>query len=370
MICRESAFYGQFRCLGGDCPLTCCRDWSIVLDEAALRDYATAPQPLRERIAQSLVTDEDGDVCFALRPDGLCALLDGDGLCPIQRHWGEEHLCAHCGAYPRFIEEYGCMTERCQAVSCPEAARLVLEQGILPLAETDDGVDDPPFDGVDGGLLALLLTARTRAFALLAAEGTPLWGRLSALLRDAAAVQAAIDGGGDLPAPLPAIPSPADPPGLGETAASLLELLARLDPLRAEWPALLRARAGALRELTAEGCAALAARYAAARPGWDERLRRLAEYLVFRHYPKAVNDDGLYPRAALAAALCLCLHHLSMLAWAEGPDFSHREEALLWAAMSREVEHLDENFFALAEALSDPARWPLADLLGRLEKRT
>ena len=88
MISREPVFYRDFRCLGGACPLTCCRDWEIVVDEAALADYAAAPVPLRQTIADNLVTDEEGDVCFRLNDDGTCALLDGDGLCPIQRHWG------------------------------------------------------------------------------------------------------------------------------------------------------------------------------------------------------------------------------------------------------------------------------------------
>ena len=117
-----------FHCLGGSCPDTCCRDWSVVPDEDALADYAAAPSPLRERIAQNLDTDDDGDVCFRLDEQGMCALLTPDGLCAIQRDWGEAHLCAHCAAYPRFIEEYGCLTETALAVSCPEAARLLREQ--------------------------------------------------------------------------------------------------------------------------------------------------------------------------------------------------------------------------------------------------
>ena len=140
MLSREPAFYRDFRCLGGACPLTCCRDWDIVVDKESLADYATAPEGLRQTIAAALITDEEGDVCFRLASDGRCALLDEDGLCPIQRRWGEEHLCEHCASYPRFIEEYGCLTEACQVVSCLEAARLVLDEGIFPLVETEGSV--------------------------------------------------------------------------------------------------------------------------------------------------------------------------------------------------------------------------------------
>ena len=357
MISREPQFYRDFRCLGGSCPLTCCRDWDIVVDADALADYAAAPEGLRQTIAAALTTDEEGDVCFRLAPDGACALLDADGLCPIQRRWGEEHLCAHCAAYPRVIEEYGCLTERCQAVSCPEAARLVMERGILPLAQADDGAKDPPFDGVDGPMLAGLVASRAAAFALLTDAGRPLWDRLAGLLDYACALQRRIDRGD--PDRLDAVPLPAPrPTGTGEElrslAVPLLELLARLDPLRPEWPALLRARAGQLAALSPEQYQALTGRFQAARPQWETHLERLACYFVFRHWPKAVNDDALYPRAALTAAACLAQYHLALLAWADTPSFSDGDEALLWARFSREVEHFDENFFALAEALSSP----------------
>ena len=59
MLSREPAFYRDFRCLGGACPLTCCRDWDIVVDKESLADYATAPEGLRQTIAAALITDEE-----------------------------------------------------------------------------------------------------------------------------------------------------------------------------------------------------------------------------------------------------------------------------------------------------------------------
>ena len=54
MIERRPDYYTDFHCLGGACPDTCCRDWSVVPDEDALADYAAAPAPLGERIAGNL----------------------------------------------------------------------------------------------------------------------------------------------------------------------------------------------------------------------------------------------------------------------------------------------------------------------------
>ncbi len=357
MIFREPSFYRDFRCLGGACPYTCCRDWEIVLDEEALRDYAAAPPSLRETIAGSLVTDGQGDTCFRLTRDGLCALLDADGLCAIQRRWGEEHLCTHCGAYPRFIEEYGCLTESSLAVSCPEAARLTMERGILPLREEEDARGEAPFDGVDPRLLSALTGSRARALRLLSGGERPFWGRLRALADYAADLQSYLDRGdyGALSAcPLPEGPERVSAEELRGHAVRLLELLAGLPPLRPEWPETLRRRARELAALSPAGYAALARSYAAGRPHWERSLARLAQALLFRHWPKAVNDGGLYARAAFAAAACEVLYHLCLMAWREGPDFSDADERLLWARFSREVEHDEDNLFAFLNFLENP----------------
>lgn len=355
MIDRRPDYYTQFHCLGGACPDTCCRDWSVVPDGDALADYAAAPSPLRERIAQNLVTDEDGDTCFRLDGGGMCALLTPDGLCAIQRDWGEEHLCAHCAAYPRFIEEYGCLTESSLAISCPEAARLLRSAPRFALVETDDGHDDPPFDGVDPELLAGLEHSRAQVLALLGGDGG-LWAKLRAILACAEALQGCIDEGGYgkmiACAPTPALPE--DAPRRQSSAAWLLDALANLDPLRPDWPALLRDRAEQLSRLSPADYTALRADYARANPNCERQLTNLACYFVFRHWHKAVNDDALYGRAAFACAAVSALYHLSL--------FQPGQEAALWSRFSREVEHDEDNLDELVWALSGPGRASLTAL--------
>ena len=355
MIERRPDYYTQFHCLGGACPDTCCRDWSVVPDEDALADYASAPSPLRERIAQNLVTDEDGDVCFRLDGRGMCTLLTPDGLCPIQRDWGEEHLCAHCAAYPRFIEEYGCLTESSLAVSCPEAARLLLEAPRFALIETDDGKAAPPFDGVDPELLAGLEHSRARVLALLEGDGG-LWTKFCSVLAYAEALQGCIDRGeyGKM-AGCPLTPAfPEDAPRRQTSAVWLLNALAALDPLRPGWPVLLKDRARRLSLLSRAEYTALCVDYARANPAGERQLTNLACYFVFRHWHKAVNDDVLYGRAAFVCAACAALYHLAL--------FQPGEEAALWSRFSREIEHDENNLDELIWALSGPDRSSLAGL--------
>ena len=348
MVERRPDYYTQFHCLGGACPDTCCRDWAVVLDEDALADYAAAPAPLGERIAGNLATGGDGDVCFRLDEAGLCALLTPGGLCAIQKDWGEGYLCAHCAAYPRFTEEYGCLTETALAVSCPEAARLLLEAPRFSLVETYDGMDDLPFDGVDPGLLSMLEGSRAQILALLDGGEETIWDRLRAMLGRAKTLETSIfaaDSRRDYPFPPPPIP------GLFQASAVwLLDLLSELEPLRLDWPNLLRERAQQLAALSEREYAALRIRYAQANPRWERQLTNLACYLVFRHWHKAVNDDALYGRAAFVCAACAVLYHLSL--------FQPGEEAALWTRFSREVEHNEDNLGELIWALSEPDALP------------
>ena len=348
MVERRPDYHTNFHCLGGACPDTCCRDWSVVPDEDALADYAAAPSPLRERISQDLATDEDGDVCFRLDEQGLCALLTPDGLCAIQRDWGEAHLCGHCAAYPRFTEEFGCLTETALAVSCPEAARLLLEAPRFALVETDDGRNDPTFDGVDPDLLAGLEHSRAQVLALLDRGGGTIWEKLNALLGRAKTLETSLSAGDsrrDFPFPPPPIP------GLFRASAVwLLEVLADLDPLRPDWPELLKERARQLSALVEADYAALRSRYERANPRWERQLTNLACYFVFRHWHKAVNDDDIYGRAAFVCAACSALYHLAL--------FQPGEEITLWSRFSREVEHDENNLAQLFWALSEPEALP------------
>lgn len=53
---------------------------------------------------------------------------------------GEDVLSVTCREHPRFWEEYGARRETCLSISCPEAARLLLEE---PLELCEKETDDP-----------------------------------------------------------------------------------------------------------------------------------------------------------------------------------------------------------------------------------
>jgi len=360
MIFRQPDYNKKFHCLSGACPDTCCRDWSIVPDEASLAAYENAPEPLRSAISAALTHDDDGDVCFALGEEGFCALLTEDGLCPIQRDWGEEHLCAHCAAYPRFTEEYGCLSETALAVSCPEAARLLMEAESFLLTGSNDGKADPPFEGVDRELLGGLEVSRARALDALNEEGVSIWQRLADVVAYADDLQDYIDFGAfEEMVGSEIFPVEAEKPASRRLlTARLMKTCAELECLRPSWTERLEQGGDALFAMKKD-YGELCRRFEQSNPGWERHLANLACYLVFRHWHKTVNDDNLYGRAALTAAACLLVYHLCLLHWRERGVLFPAEEVLIWSAFSREIEHLEENLTDLIEALFDNESWPL-----------
>lgn len=137
-------FYPEFRCLAGKCPDTCCKDWEVVVDPETMEFYRSVPGELGERLKNGFV-EQDGDICFRLE-SGKCTFLTEDGLCELQKTFGEKGLCRICASHPRFLEEYGATQEITLSISCPEAARLLLcrQEPICFLTqETDEAVDTP-----------------------------------------------------------------------------------------------------------------------------------------------------------------------------------------------------------------------------------
>lgn len=354
MLTRHPDYYPHFHCLGESCPDTCCRDWDIVLDDETIADYQMAPSPLAQRLQASLTTDQDGDICFRLDAHGFCTMLTKDGLCAIQQEWGESHLCGHCGAYPRFTEEYGSLTETALAISCPEAARLLLECGVFHVEEEDDGQPDAPFPGIPPRLLTGLETSRKKVLALVSQDHFPLWARIQGMLYLAHTLQDHVETQ-DYPAMVNLNVTPCAPSASVSCKAfvqSLCRFFATLEPLRTLWTQRLEACRKTLEGLTEAEYQALCRRFQAQVPQWQQHLANLTGYFIFRHWHKTVNDDQLYPRAAFIASSIVLLYHLFLVQWEQDQILTLDDEISICCAFSREVEHMEENLDQAMEACS------------------
>lgn len=117
-------YYDLFECTADQCPNTCCAGWGIYIDENSLKKYMHQKGPFGSRLRNSIDKNEG---CF-YRYHNRCAFLNENNLCDICLELGKEHLCNTCHNYPRHTEEYENVREVSLSLSCPEAARIMLEK--------------------------------------------------------------------------------------------------------------------------------------------------------------------------------------------------------------------------------------------------
>lgn len=129
--CIQPSYVKNFKCDGKFCDCRCCRDWQILVDDDAYKKFFELDEESRAEIFQRI--DEKNSVesvdvrTFKMRDDGRCSFLDGDGLCHIQKNFGEDFLTAICQSFPRVtyqLDENFFL--QAMTLTCPVAAQIIL----------------------------------------------------------------------------------------------------------------------------------------------------------------------------------------------------------------------------------------------------
>ena len=327
MQITKPTYFDQFRCLAGACPDSCCHEWTIVVDDESAQRYRALPGELGDRL-RSAMEEEDGDTILRLTPDRRCPMWREDGLCRIQAALGESALCDTCHQFPRLRHDYGDFVELGLELSCPEAARLILEGNDAPLTETAPGDPDPEYD-IEA--MGVLLKSRDVALNLLTDSRWTPGEALALLLLYGYSVQNELDGGE------PAALSPAEDLSQAKAWAAkggnILDFFADLEILTDRWRARLAAPEGS---------------------SWCDGHRTLARYFINRYWLQAVSDYDLVSRVKLVVCSCLVIKIL-------GGDLL--QTAQLY---SKEIENDPDNVDAILDgAYTSPALTDAA-LLGLL----
>ncbi len=161
--------YDAFACTAGACPASCCKGgWQIMIDDEHLEQYTrdTGDSALNKRLAEGVDLVEQ----WFNQENGDCKILDKDGLCAIQRTLGEDALCDTCRRYPRHVEEFRGVREWSLSLSCPEAARIILENKdrlMFSVDEDDEPENDADYEDFNDDFYYLLNEARDRIFDII-----------------------------------------------------------------------------------------------------------------------------------------------------------------------------------------------------------
>lgn len=118
-------YYPEFQCIAGACEDTCCAGWQIMVDDRSLRKYRSEKGPYRKKLQHMIDWKKKS---FRQGKEKRCAFLKEDNLCEMYCQLGAESLCRTCRLYPRHVEEFENVREISLSISCPEAARLLLER--------------------------------------------------------------------------------------------------------------------------------------------------------------------------------------------------------------------------------------------------
>lgn len=269
MLIRKPDVYDAFRCIASACPDSCCQQWDVTVDEEKAAYYRGLPGELGDKL-RAFLKDEEGEIYLTL--DGTrCPMWQADGLCRIQAELGEGALCKTCREFPRLTHDYGSFVELGLELSCPEAARLLLESRRWQwVQEGQAETSDPDME--------LLLGTRERAMELTQTERP-----LERLLYYGISVQQVLDGDKEILED-DALPEPEG----GADMEAFLKVFRGLEILTPKWKT--RLENPNPRKLCRED-------------------RAMLRYLVSRYWLQAISDFDLTARVKfmVSAVLLVCL---------------------------------------------------------------
>ena len=159
---RMPSYYNQFKCIADKCPDTCCAGWAIVIDEKTLESYKDMSGEAGEYIRDKVDFEEK----IYKRCGERCAFLNDNNLCDLIINQGEDKLCKTCTRYPRHFEEYGDLVEAALSMSCPVAARLIIDNPDKDRFKSRIDDTKNKSEKVDERLLDTLLKLRKILFAI------------------------------------------------------------------------------------------------------------------------------------------------------------------------------------------------------------
>ena len=375
MEIRVPDYYRKFQCTADKCPDTCCAGWQIVIDEETLEKYHSFEGPFGNRLANSIDWREG---VFKQYEDRRCAFLDENNLCDIYTEAGSEMFCRTCKTYPRHFEEFENVREITLAMSCPEAAKLILcRKEPVKFITVEKKYREEVYEDFDYLLYGKLVDAREIILEMLQDRKLSIRDRMAMCLVFTHDLQARIYRG-DVMA-METVFGRFEKPGATEKLLKLFleyrnrpeaaktmkkemtKQFSKLEVLRESWPVVLSQIAD-----NAEN-EALEAEFWEKDGDADFEIitEHLMVYFIFTYFCGAVYDEEAHSKMKFAIIGTLMILEAAKALWAGNPK-AGKMAAVLEAAKSysREVEHSDENIELLEKLSRREGVFGLKSLLG------
>lgn len=366
MKIRVPEYFKDFKCIASKCEDTCCAGWGIVIDDVTYDRYKNVQGKFGERLRSEIV-HEAGENIFVLKGNN-CPFLNKEKTCDIYINIGEENLCYTCQQYPRYTEEFGSLREIGISLSCPEAARIMLNNDkkvTFELSENEEVVSS--YNDINAQLFIELLQSRNIVMDMLQDRDIDLRKRVALALLFVDEIQEKID-----ESEIKEIKYVREK---YSDKLFLEELLEKLEEYKdnegikydniQEYFNVFRD----LKHITPNDPLGLndALRYF-----WqadeDEELyilkhkqfveyyedkiykfENILVYFVFRYFMKAVFDYDALAKIKTAIISYMMIRELAVVRYIENNEFTDEDMVDIAHTYSKDIEHLEENIEALAE---------------------
>ena len=368
MYYRKPHYYEKFFCTADQCPDTCCAGWQIVIDENSLEKYSNVSGDFGIRLLNSIDWREG----IFEQYDKRCSFLNSENLCDIYKELGAEALCDTCRLYPRHIEEFENLREFSLSLSCPGAAKMILEcqEPVKFLEEQDEQEEcEDDFEDFDFLLFDCLLEVREKLFSIVQNRKIPVEKRMFCVLRTAKNLQDALDEGElferDFISDVELYLQEEIKEFSGsfyETVQVLRKDLLRLEVLREEWKANLKAaenlfQKGEIWYMDKRERYKAEIKNTIGQEQWDIYKEQLLMFFLYTYFCGAVYDDMIYSKGVLSVISVFWIEEITFWNWAKDERIIEEKNILETAyRYAREIEHSDENL-NLLEEIFDSDKW-------------
>ncbi|MGL6198264.1 MAG: flagellin lysine-N-methylase [Lachnospiraceae bacterium] len=346
---RVPDYYQQFVCLAGACPNTCCAGWQIEIDEESLIKYIKyqkSGQPFGNRLFNGIDWKEGS---FRQDSKKRCEFLNQENLCEIYSEAGKHMLCGTCRTYPRHIEEFEGIWEISLALSCPEAARIILEKADrVTFSEEEKNRAEDRYQTFDEDLFSELIETRQYLFEIIQNRNIPMNDRIAnILLYVHNGTQNASNQSGYF---------------LLQQIWQLFRT--ELEVLNDTWPDYLDKCMKILYDDGEERYLESKRNFRINYRDWEIECEQLLIYWIYTYFAGAVYDGNPYVKLKLAVISTLLIRELDIARYIETNGiFTKGDQIEICMKYSREIEHSEENLNCMEKMLQEKKLFDLGNLL-------
>ena len=366
MKIRVPEYFKDFKCIASKCEDTCCAGWGIVIDDATYDRYKNVQGEFGDRLRSEIV-HEAGENIFVLKGNN-CPFLNEEKTCDIYINIGEENLCYTCQQYPRYTEEFGSLREVGISLSCPEAARIMLNNSKkveFELSENNEVVSS--YNDINAQLFIELLQSRKIVMDIIQDRTIDLRKRAALALLFVDEIQEKIDESeikeiksvrekyldkGFLEELINELEEYKDNEGAKyDNMHEYFKVFKDLKHITPDDPLGLN---DALRYFwqTDEDEELYIIKHRQFEEYYKDKLYKFENilvYFVFRYFMKAVFDYDILAKIKTALVSYMIIRELAVVRYIENNEFTDEDMVDIAHTYSKDIEHLEENIEALAE---------------------